>query len=86
METEDSLGNDYSVIERLGSGGQAVVYLVKEKNSGIEYVAKLLEKEEYNDNEIRLNEKISNKINPPNPYIIRYFTHGTEKVLKMFHI
>ena len=77
METGDSLGNDYSVIKRLGSGGQAAVYLVKEIKSGKECVAKLIEKKKHLDNEIRLNQAIYNKINPPNPYIIGYITHGT---------
>ena len=91
MENGDTLGDNYSVIERLGSGGQAVVYLVREIYSGIEYVAKLIKKEveededeDENENEdedtfnleIKLNQKIST-INPPNLYILRYFKHGT---------
>ena len=75
MENEDSLGNDYLVRELIGSGGQASVYLVKDKNSGIEYVAKLREKDKP-DNEFKLNKAIS-AINPPSPYILRYFKHGT---------
>ena len=82
MENGDTLGDNYSVIERLGSGGQAVVYLVREIKSGIQYVAKLInnedeDKDEDNYNlEIKLNQKIST-INPPNLYILRYFEHGT---------
>jgi len=91
MENGDTLGDNYSVIERLGSGGQAVVYLVREIYSGIEYVAKLIKKEDEEDEdedenenededtfnlEIKLNQKIST-INPPNLYILRYFKHGT---------
>ena len=81
MENGDTLGDNYSVIERLGSGGQAVVYLVREIKSGIQYVAKLInnedeDKDEDNYNlEIKLNQKIST-INPPNLYILRYFKHG----------
>ena len=47
METGDSLGNNYSTIKGFGSGGQVVVYLVKEINTGIEYVAKLIEKKAF---------------------------------------
>ena len=75
MENKDSLYNDYLVTKPLGSGGQATVYLVKDKNSGIEYAAKLIKKKEA-DNEIKLNQAIS-AINPPSPYILRYFKHGT---------
>ena len=75
MEYEDSLGDNYTVIERLGSGGQASVYLVREINSGIEYVAKLIKNLKYLNNEILLNQAIST-INPPSPYIIRYFING----------
>ena len=74
MEYEDSLGDNYAVIKRLGSGGQASVYLVREINSGIEYVVKF--------NEILLNQAIST-INPPNPYIIRYFINGHANLHEM---
>ena len=40
MESQDILDNKYSIIKRLGSGGQAVVYLVKEIGSDKEYAAK----------------------------------------------
>ena len=51
------------------------MYLVKDKNSEIEYAAKLIEKGDPDD-EIKLNQAIS-AINPPSPYILRYFKHGT---------
>ena len=51
------------------------MYLVKDKNSEIEYAAKLIEKGNP-DNEFKLNKAIS-AINPPSPYILRYFKHGT---------
>ena len=40
MESENKLSKDYIIIKRIGSGGQAVV---KDINTGEEYVAKLLE-------------------------------------------
>ena len=53
MEDGDLLGDSYEVIERLGSGGQASVYLVREINTGIEKVAKLITEIEYLNNEIK---------------------------------
>ena len=76
MENQDTLDNKYSIIKRLGSGGQAVVYLVKEKNSNNEYAAKMMENKKNVEKEIRLNKKISS-VNPPIPYIIRFITEGT---------
>ena len=75
MESQDILDNKYSIIKRLGSGGQAVVYLVKEIGSDKEYAAKMMEDEENIEKEIRLNKKISS-VNPPIPYVIRFETEG----------
>ena len=55
MENGDTLGDNYSVIERLGSGGQAVVYLVREIKSGIQYVAKLINNEDEDKDEDNYN-------------------------------
>lgn len=33
--------NDYEIIEKLGSGGFGIVYLIKEKNTGFEFAAKV---------------------------------------------
>ena len=75
MESENKLGKDYIIKKRIGSGGQAVVYLVKDINTGEEYVAKLLEEFDNSETEQRLNEKISS-INPPNPYILRFHNYN----------
>ena len=75
MDEQDILDNKYSIIKRLGSGGQAVVYLVKEKVSNNEYAAKMMEDEKNIEKEIRLNKKISS-VNPPIPYVIRFINEG----------
>ena len=75
MEEQDILDSKYFIIKRLGSGGQAVVYLVKEKGSNNEYAAKMMEDENNIENEIRLNKKFSS-VNPPIPYVIRFINEG----------
>lgn len=75
MESQNILDNKYSIIKRLGSGGQAVVYLVKEIDSNNEYAAKMMEDDENIEREIRLNKKISSA-NPPIPYVIKLVNEG----------
>ena len=75
MAEQDTLDKKYSIIKRLGCGGEGVVYLVKEIDSNNEYAAKMIEKKKNVEKEIRLNKKISS-VNPPIPYVIRFITEG----------
>ena len=75
MAEQDTLDKKYSIIKRLGCGGEGVVYLVKEIDSNNEYAAKMMEKKKNVEKEIRLNKRISS-VNPPIPYVIRFITEG----------
>ena len=72
---EDTIAKDYKIVQELGSGGQAYVYLVEEIGTGLLYAAKISNDLDSIENEIRLTEKVSS-IKPPNPYIIKFIKKG----------
>ena len=75
MENKDSIGKNYSILNKIGSGGQATCYLVKKKDENIECVAKMVKKLDKAEEEIRLT-KIISSIDPPIPYVIKLIEEG----------
>ena len=98
MENKKIIDDRYIIDHRIGSGGEGVAYLVKDKNKDneLKLVAKVLEfegnedEEEYeedDENEKRINNAIDifnriSHINPPYPYIIRCIFQKKGKITK----
>ena len=81
---QETIGNDYIIIEKMGSGFSSNVFLVKHRNDeNTLYAAKVLKKPwDYFMQEIR----ILNILNPiNNPYIVKMETSGEGLVIRRNH-
>ena len=70
------IDNKYVIIERLGKGGTASVYKVKDLNTNKIYAAKVLKDSKYFEKETKLLKLIQN------PYIINIVAEGEGEILK----
>lgn len=81
IDYEGKIGDDYSIIRILYEGDyrgkNGKVYLVKDNNTNIEYVAKAIPEEKTFENEVKINE-IVNKIDTSN--IVKFICSGTNKI------
>ena len=77
---KEKIGSDYIIQEKLGSGGQANVFLVTKKGDSKKYAAKVF-KEENNsiDIEIKILEKLKQY---NNPYIINIIKTGEGEIVR----
>ena len=77
---EEKIGSDYIIQEKLGSGGQANVFLVTKKGEAQKYAAKVFKKENNSiDNEIYILQELK-KYN--NPYIINLIETGKGEIVR----
>ena len=77
---EEKIGSDYIIKEKLGSGGQANVFLVTKKGDAHKYAAKVFKKENNSiDNEIYILQELK-KYN--NPYIINIIETGKGEIVR----
>ena len=76
---KEKIGSKYIIKEKIGSGGQANVFLVEDKDTKIEYVSKVLKSE----NAITIKKEIFflNKLKN-NPYIINIVESGNEYIIR----
>ena len=77
---EEKIGSDYIIQEKLGSGGQANVFLVTKKGEAQKYAAKVFKKE---NNSIYIEIKILEELKHyNNPYIINIIENGKGEIVR----
>ena len=78
--TEEKIGSDYLIKSKIGSGGEANVFLVTKKDENEEYVAKVPKKEDdCISNEINILEELKQY---NNPYIIKLIDSGEGDIIR----
>ena len=84
-KSEGIIDNIYIITEKKGSGGNANVFLVTEKNKSEQYVAKVSKndedkkQEEFYNNEVQY---LSMLKESHNPYILKYIAHGMGEIIR----
>jgi serine/threonine protein kinase len=79
---QEQIDKKYLIIEKVGTGGQANVFLVKDRHTEIKYVAKVLKEEDNTlENEIKILQNLK-KYN--NPYIINIIDSGEGEIIRNF--
>ena len=79
---QEQIDKKYLIIEKVGTGGQANVFLVKDRQTEIKYVAKVLKEEDNTlENEIKILQNLK-KYN--NPYIINIIDSGEGEIIRNF--
>ena len=77
---QEQIDKKYLIIEKVGTGGQANVFLVKDRQTEIKYVAKVLKEEDNTlENEIKILQNLK-KYN--NPYIINIIDSGKGTIIR----
>lgn len=91
MEADNLLDKDFIIIEKKGNGGTAKVFIVKEKETGSIYAAKVLKDSSLNEkkrisiekifnNEINILNQLKEKTN--NSYITNFIKSGSGEVIR----
>ena len=76
---KERIGSDYIIQEKLGSGGQANVFLVTKIGGSKKYAAKVFKKD---DDSIDIEINILNKLKNKNPYIINIIEIGKGEIVR----
>ena len=78
-EQQEKIGSKYIIKEKIAFGGQANIFLVEDKDTKIEYVAKVLKTEDAEtiQNEIKILIDLNN-----NPYIIKFIESGNDFIIR----
>ena len=76
---EDNIEKKYKILDKLGTGGYCVVYLVKDYKTNIEFAAKVFDKNTEDDREKKINELVSS-INSDN--ILKFVTSGVGTIVR----
>ena len=79
-EKEEQIDNKYLIKEKIGSGGQANVFLVTEKLNNKNYVAKVSKENDSMNNEINI---LKNLKEYNNPYIINLIDSGEGEIIRI---
>ena len=80
LDVIEKINEKYLIKEKLGSGGQANVFLVLDKDTNEEYAAKVLKKE---SNALDIEIKILNTFKQyNNPYIINIIENGEGVIIR----
>ena len=78
--TEEKIGSDYLIKSKIGSGGEANVFLVTKKNENEKYVAKVPKRQDNClSNEINILEELKQY---NNPYIIKIIESGEGEIIR----
>ena len=78
-EQQEKIGSKYIIKEKIDLGGQSKIFLVEDKDTKIEYVAKVLKTEDAEtiQNEIKILIYLNN-----NPYIIKFIESGNDFIIR----
>ena len=79
-EKEEQIDSKYLIKEKIGSGGQANVFLVTEKGNNKNYVAKVSKENDSMNNEINI---LKNLKEYNNPYIINLIDSGEGEIIRI---
>ena len=79
-EKEEQIDNKYLIKEKIGSGGQANVFLVTEKGNNKNYVAKVSKENDSMNNEINILKELKEY---NNPYITNLIDSGEGKIIRI---
>ena len=78
---QEQIDKKYLIIEKVGTGGQANVFLVKDRQTEIKYVAKVIKEEDNTlENEIKILQNLK-KYN--NPYNINIIESGEGQIIRI---
>ena len=76
---EDNIEKKYKILDKLGTGGFCIVYLVKDYKTNIEFAAKVLNKNTEDDREEKINKLVSS-INSDN--ILRFVSSWVGTIVR----
>ena len=83
LENQEKIDNKYLILEKIGVGGKTDIFLVKDKQTDIEYVAKVFKGEDGDsfEKEIQILKILSQF---DNPYIIKIIDSGEGLVIRKY--